>query len=106
MIRTPLLPIQSYSRLSANPTELNIELHKAYHQATLNEALAVSSTDLLQAFNKLSESALSENAKNTNQIRSSLLKYFIRLSTRPTPFGLFSGISMGQFGSANNILIF
>jgi len=30
-------------------------------------------------------------------------KCFIRLSSRPTPFGLFSGVSIGRFDEASNI---
>lgn len=42
------------------------------------------------------------SAKRKRQIESSLCQYWIRMSTRATPFGLFSSVSMGNTELDNN----
>ncbi len=37
--------------------------------------------------------------RRLEMLKESLLKYLIRMSTRPTPFGLLSGINIGIFGN-------
>jgi len=83
-------------------TQLITRLKDVFKSPILREALSVASNDLLEAVDK---NNLDANSKSSKQILSSLIKYFIRLSTRPTPFGLFSGISIGQFGETSNITV-
>jgi len=94
MIRTPLLPIDDYLSAFRDQPEMSENLDRAFKNPILREALIVASKDLYEATEKVN---LGDESKSANQIQSSLLKYFIRLSTRPTPFGLFSGIAMGKF---------
>ena len=101
-IRTPLLSITDYISMFSEPLALNTLLKEAFADPILREALAVTSKDLLEAFDNAQLDAVSKSAE---QVRSSLLKYFIRLSTRPTPFGLFSGVSIGQFSNVSDITI-
>jgi thiopeptide-type bacteriocin biosynthesis protein len=81
-------------------------LIETFANPILREALIVSSKDLYEAVVKEN---LSKESKGTSQIQSSLIKYFIRLSTRPTPFGLFSGVAMGRFdevcGDESDIIV-
>jgi len=106
MTRTPLMSIDDYLGMfddqSQSPSQLNERLKEAFDNPALREALAVASKDLIDA---VDSNKLSGNTKSAEQIRSSLVKYFIRLSTRPTPFGLFSGISIGQFGDKSDITV-
>ena len=100
MVRTPIFAIDDYLHMFDNPSDINLNLKKAFEIKTLKEALLVASNDLLEA------NARAElNIKSSKQLYSSLLKYFIRLSARPTPFGLFSGVSIGRFGDASSIII-
>jgi len=104
MTRTPFASVNDYLAMFDDDAsyDLGIRLKEAFENSVLKEALAIASDDLLKA---ASNSDLVAKRKSSNQIRSSLVKYFIRLSTRPTPFGLFSGISIGKFGSVSNITI-
>lgn len=102
MIRTPLMAINDYLVMFDDVSLLDMNLKKAFDNPLLRETLAVSSKDLIDAIDK---NDLDTRSKASEQIRSSLVKYFIRLSTRPTPFGLFSGISMGHFGDSSNLIV-
>jgi len=103
MTRTPLISVDAYlAMFDDNLSASGIRLKNAFENPLLKEALTVASDDLLKA---TINSDLEAKSKSSIQIRSSLTKYFIRLSTRPTPFGLFSGISVGQFGYASNIIV-
>src|SRR5207249_11770545 len=41
----------------------------------------------------------------TAQVRNTLRRYLIRMSTRATPFGLFAGIAIGQWGRRTNLAL-
>lgn len=102
MIRTPLLPIDKYLHTFQDPTKLDILIKESFNSPELKESLAVSSNELMKAIDK---NNIDADTKSSKQILSSLIKYYIRLSTRPTPFGLFSGISIGQFGDSTDIRV-
>jgi len=102
MTRIPLFSINDYLNLFDDKPQLDECLKKAFSNSVLKEALAVASKDLHAA---IDNNKFDSDSKSADQIRSSLIKYFIRLSTRPTPFGLFSGISIGQFGEETNITV-
>lgn len=59
------------------------------------QALAVASSSLWQAVQRLQSGACSP--AQGRRTLASLLRYLIRMSTRPTPFGLFSGVACGTF---------
>jgi len=79
-----------------------MNLKDAFESPLLQEALAIASKDL---FDVSTKNDLDGTTKSSNQICLSFIKYFIRLSTRSTPFGLFSGFSIGQFGDVTNITV-
>src|SRR5947209_16104128 len=100
MVRTPLraLPAADEGRIADHddPTVL------ADLDPLLAEAVAVASPSLAAALDK----ALVEGAqqlvpsKDVKRLASALARYRIRMATRSTPFGLFAGVGVGEFGSA------
>lgn len=92
MVRAPLLPIEEYFSFFQNK-ELKPSLSEFNHEQIpiLREAIAVASPELYKAIT---------SNKETEQILSSLVKYFSRMTTRATPFGLFSFVSLGTWSSA------
>jgi hypothetical protein len=102
MVRTPLLPIDDYLNMFSEEDGLEQRLKDLFSNPLLKETLMVASKDLLEAFEK---NDISEKSRSSEQVKSSLIKYFIRMSTRSTPFGLFSGVSVGNFGDATNVTI-
>jgi len=90
MARTALLPIQDFFSFS-EANDLKEKLFSRFENDPLfREAIGVASSSL---YNSLL------NKKYNEQTFSSLLKYFIRMSSRPTPFGLFSCVSLGKWST-------
>jgi thiopeptide-type bacteriocin biosynthesis protein len=65
--------------------------------------LAVGSLALLDAVERAEHSKLS--ARDAARLDAKLLRYLIRMSTRPTPFGLFAGVALGRWGPGTNLSI-
>ena len=66
--------------------------------ARLRRALAVGSPDLLSA---LARSC--PTSREATNLRRKLRRYLIRMSTRPTPYGLFAGVAMACWGSVTDL---
>src|SRR5262249_26088549 len=43
--------------------------------------------------------------KGARALRSSVLRYRIRMATRPTPFGLFGGVAIARWGDVSDVRI-
>jgi thiopeptide-type bacteriocin biosynthesis protein len=71
------------------------ELWEFTQDPLIREAIAVSSISLLDALTNLSSDSPS---RKREQATKAFLRYLIRMSTRPTPFGLFSGVAYGEYG--------
>ena len=102
MVRNSLRPLKDYESTFSGECDIRENLKDKFSEPSINEALIVASNVLSKAF---LNNGLYKGTKESQQIKESLIKYFIRLSTRPTPFGLFSGISVGRFGDASEIII-
>ena len=102
--RTPLLPIEDYFRVfeSGDPAKISSELFTRFKDPFLEETLAVSSRESYEALHRLEAP---DKSRASDQMLSTLLKYYIRLTTRPTPYGLFSGVSLGTFGKENRLVL-
>ena len=99
-LRAPLLPLDVYLGLRHNGTAaLGLEdphgcaNPSPFSNEVVRAALAVGSLSLLDAL----ESGQRAAAKDW-KIDSKLRRYMIRMSTRPTPFGLFAGVALGNWG--------
>lgn len=90
VVRAPLLPVRRYLELT-HPVRLDPLERKAISVAS--EALA----------GALDREPRDRKAERT--LRSSVLRYLIRMSTRPTPFGLFGGIAIGQWGERTDLRV-
>ena len=99
VLRTPRLSLSHLTAL--NEPNLDIWQHlKAWlSDDKVKLALYIASPSLLsrtmQAFEAETQGKNLAN-KQKNKLQQALLKYYIRMTSRPTPFGLFSGINLGQ----------
>lgn len=99
VIRTPLKRSENYKsiyKLKKNRSLLADTLKDPY----LREAIAVASIDLNES---LEQYDISE--KLSLKALESLEKYINRITTRTTPFGLFSTVSSGFFGEESHIAL-
>ena len=90
LVRTPSLPF-SYKEIIDSDFYQNVFFH---------EAIYIASYDLFQEMSKL---LANENlsAKDSIRLRDSLSKYWKRMKSRTTPYGLFSGVTIGQIVPGN-----
>lgn len=91
MARTALLPF------NVAIADTKKGLLEFYHQhALFQEAIAIASPSLHQALRNNSRVEL-------DKVYPSLLKYFLRMCSRTTPFGLFSCVSWGEFAETTQL---
>ncbi len=91
VIRAPLLSVEKYLALAGAQ-----DLRAAISVPGVFRALAVGSPSLSTALEK---SGLPE--RKSVQLDSKLLRYLIRMSTRPTPYGLFAGVALARWGNTD-----
>jgi lantibiotic biosynthesis protein len=85
LVRAPVLPVEAYLGLAPD----------APLDPLVRTALAVGSRDLLDQLDR----------KRTERGRATLLRYLIRMSTRPTPYGLFAAVGLAETGDATDLRI-
>ncbi len=100
ILRSPLL---SYEELFNSLTDLDA-LKNVYKKNALQEALFLASPVLHSALVKWLQGNLIDK-KEIDKLIASLIRYLIRMSTRPTPFGLFAGCSICELGDESDIIL-
>lgn len=114
LIRTPALSAHTFQQLSSVELakDINTGALSSWLQAQcemtrqrlldmsahpqVEQAIYVASTSLHGSLAQVCRGVTHSN--RAKKALSSLLRYLIRMSTRPTPFGLFSGVALGFFG--------
>lgn len=100
VLRTPLLSFNTLISLLQNK-----EILEAYvKDDTVQESLFLASPNFYNEFKKKTLSELL-NENSNERILYTLIRYLSRMSTRCTPFGLFSGCAVGEIGEKNDITI-
>lgn len=98
IVRTPIFSNKKFIEAVSNDEISDEELRNKFSDhLVFMESIYLASPDLhkeisrwLQADNQFSE-------KEHQKLKHTLLKYYSRMSTRCTPFGLFSGVGLGTF---------
>lgn len=93
LIRTPLLPFNE------KPNELN------YQDTLFREGIYIASRSLYEEMLKYESNSL-KNEKERKRIESTLKKYKMRMQTRTTPFGLFSGVAVCETTPEDSEIVF
>ena len=91
ILRTPFYPFRS------------VPLKVLLTDKIFHEAIYLASPTLFKQLQKSIKGELDD--AETTKLYLSLLRYYLRMSYRCTPFGLFAGISIGQIGDSTSINI-
>jgi hypothetical protein len=104
IIRVPSLPISFYQNLTNGLTIEDHIIKDLLQENQIKESLFLASPEL---YNEVQKWIILENycPHKASRIKNSVLKYFIRMSTRCTPFGLFSACGSGRFANKTTINI-
>jgi len=104
IIRTPVYPIDFYKNLTKGLFIESDAIKEILKNAPINEALFLASPELYAEIQKwlTQEDYPIDKAM---KIKLSVLKYFIRMSTRCTPFGLFAACGAGKLANETVINI-
>jgi thiopeptide-type bacteriocin biosynthesis protein len=110
VVRNPLFPVESFFNWKAgidndpitSKETLRRSLREFYQQPLVQEALYVGSPDLHEQLLLWIENKIDKPDKK-EKLELSLVKYFIRMCTRCTPYGLFASCTTGKFLDTTNI---
>jgi thiopeptide-type bacteriocin biosynthesis protein len=112
--RTPLLPFDELTTfsdglqgphgdeaaLAADVAMLRERLRALVARPEVREALFLASPSLDESLPAWLEQPESERGQ---RVEKTLVRYFARMASRPTPFGLFAGCSVGAIGEATRL---
>lgn len=95
-------PARLDTALASDRARLRERLKGVIERPEVREALFVASPSLDE---NLRHWLLDPDSEHGRKIELSLSKYFMRMSWRPTPFGLFAGCSVGTLGADTRLVI-
>ena len=98
LVRAPLLPLSAYANLATAEGRAAL-----LSDPRVRRALAVGSNSLLSAMERHESGGLSP--RDLGRMHSRVLRYLIRMSTRPTPFGHFAGVSLAPLRETTTLAI-
>lgn len=108
MLRAPILPFDLFKVCFSTEVTKQEDLKRislAYltelsKDTIIREAIAVASPSLLESLVHLGNET---NLRKRGQVVKGFMRYLLRMMTRPTPFGLFSGVTYGNFGEQSRV---
>jgi len=102
LLRTPALPFQYISSMLENNDISDEEIMEKWQDEIVREAVFVASPDLFQGLDRLGHGQIMKEDVSKKLIQS-FFKYLLRMSFRPTPFGLFAGVNTGSWDDTSHI---
>lgn len=105
MIRTPVLSFDNYSHHfedNFDNTIIEGNILNLCENTLFRECILISSKNLYDTLNNFYNG---KNIKKKDYFFQSIYKYLIRMSTRPTPFGLFSSINFGEYTNGETEIV-
>ncbi|HET7488900.1 MAG TPA: lantibiotic dehydratase [Acidimicrobiales bacterium] len=105
VLRTPLLPFDEILRWGdgvESAPDLRSRLAAALARPEVREALFLGSPDLAAALPLWQRDPTGGRGPG---IERALARYFLRMASRPTPFALFGGVSVGTVGQRTRLVL-
>jgi lantibiotic biosynthesis protein len=100
MLRAPLLPVENYLAIADTIGAIGAAPSMAPVEPQVRRALAIGSPSLLEALERASA-----GEKKAPQLIAKLRRFLIRMSTRPTPFGVFAGVALARWGGSTDVAL-
>jgi len=101
VVRTPLFSRRNFQEMAEKEAFSDAELLEICSNAVFQEAIYLASPDLYKELKSWLDSEKELSSSQHQKLKNTILKYYIRMSTRCTPFGLFSGVGLGKFSNEN-----
>lgn len=107
LLRMPVVSVENLLSLNKNLKEKSLEIciKEIFGQPFYQEAIYVASPELFQEFQKWQDGTLI-NEKEVSKLVVSLYKYYVRMCTRCTPYGLFAGSALGNISEKSTEISF
>ncbi|KZW99026.1 lantibiotic dehydratase [Pseudoalteromonas luteoviolacea] len=96
VIRTPRLALEQLAAFGEEGADTNLLLSAWLATPGVEEAIYLASPSLLE---RIELWRTKPDSKQGKKVAHALIKYMVRMCSRPTPFGLFSGIHKGTIAS-------
>lgn len=97
VVRTPSFSRKNFQHTISSKDEItDAELKEICTNPIFQEAIYLASPNLHSELAKWINSEKEFSKKQYQKLKQTLLKYYSRISTRPTPFGLFSSVGLGN----------
>ncbi|WP_235093366.1 lantibiotic dehydratase [Streptomyces sp. A1-5] len=100
LLRAPALPVEVWRETLADrdPARTRARLRAMADDPRVRHGLVAAGSGLLDGLAKVEAAQGRASGKEMRRVHSRALRYLTRMSTRPTPFGAFSGVALGSFG--------
>lgn len=102
VMRTPLLPMEELESWNGDRAQLRARLVALLDRPEIAEAIFLASPDLYESLDHWRRDPESKKGRRTE---AGLVRYFLRMASRPTPFGLFSGCTAGRVGERTRLTL-
>lgn len=102
VVRTPLFSCKKFQDQLGGSDISDAALKQICSDSVFLEAIYLASPALHREINKWIDSKKEFSKKEDQKLKQTILKYYSRISTRCTPFGLFSSVGLGCFDSAQH----
>jgi lantibiotic biosynthesis protein len=99
VLRTPFYPLAFFDCCRRVDAPTPDELIAIYRRPEVREALLLASPNLFDKLEKFLRGEL-DDKKEIEKLHYAIMRYLIRMASRPTPFGLFAGCTLGHWGDA------
>jgi hypothetical protein len=103
VFRTPAISLEHF-HTKLNELEHDVFWNGFLQDTCIQESIFLGSPVLFEEIQKFIHGDI-KNEKEINRIKLSVLRYYTRMSSRCTPFGLFAGFSLGRLGNETNVCL-
>jgi hypothetical protein len=99
VVRSPLFSRRNFQEKADKDEFSQNELKEICEDLVFQEAIYLASPNLYKELKNWLDSEKELSSSQHQKLKNTILKYYTRMSTRCTPFGLFSGVGLGKFNN-------